>query len=101
MLQGADFVECDVTITKDLVLICSHEPWIGEVSNAEDTFADRTATYDMDDADPSINWNDKGNVTDIYAIDLTLEEIRTLSRKQVGIQCSNFGTHIQGDPSEW
>ena len=93
-LQGADFVECDVTITKDLVLICSHEPWISEVSNAEETFADRTATYDMDDADPSINWNDKGNVTDIYAIDLTLEEIRTLRRKQVGIPCPNFLAHL-------
>ena len=92
--QGADFVECDVTITKDLVLICSHEPWIGEVSNAEETFADRTATYDMDDADPSINWNDKGNVTDIYAIDLTLEEIRTLRRKQVGIPRSIFAAHL-------
>lgn len=80
--QGADIVECDVTITKDLALICSHEPWISEVSNAEENFADRTFTYDMDDGDPDIDWNDKGNVTDIYAIDLTLGEIRTLLRKQ-------------------
>ena len=72
-----------MTITKDLVLICSHEPWIGEVSNAAESFADRTSTYNMDDADPNIDWNDKGNVTEIYAIDLTLSEIRTLSRKQV------------------
>ena len=85
MLQGADIVECDVTITKDLALICSHEPWISEVSNAEESFADRTFTYDMDDGDPEIDWNDKGNVTDIYAIDLTLDEIRTLLRKQVRI----------------
>ena len=83
MLQGADFVECDVTITKDLALICSHEPWIGEVSNAQENFADRTSTYDMDDGDPDVNWNDKGDVTDIYAVDLTLSEIRTLLRKQV------------------
>ncbi len=31
--QGADYAECDVVVTRDLVLICSHEPWISLVSN--------------------------------------------------------------------
>jgi glycerophosphoryl diester phosphodiesterase len=91
-LQGADLVECDVTITKDLVLICSHEPWIGDISNVESNniggpqhadFSDRKTTYNMDDADPDADWNDKGDVTDFFAVDFTLEEIRTLRRKQV------------------
>ena len=47
------------------------------------SFNDRLVTYDMDDGDPNIDWNDKGNVTDIFAIDLTLEELKTLRRKQV------------------
>ena len=29
--QGADYIECDVEVTKDLKLVCSHEPWISEV----------------------------------------------------------------------
>ena len=47
------------------------------------SFNDRLVTYDMDDGDPNIDWNDKGNVTDIFAIDVTLEELKTLRRKQV------------------
>ena len=47
------------------------------------SFSDRLVTYDMNDGDPKIDWNDKGNVTDIFAIDLTLEELKTLRRKQV------------------
>ena len=31
--QGADYVECDVVVTSDLQLVCSHEPWISETSN--------------------------------------------------------------------
>jgi len=32
---GADYIECDVQITKDLHLVCSHEAWIKEVCNVE------------------------------------------------------------------
>ena len=59
---GADYIECDVQITKDLQLVCSHEAWIKEVCNVETfpSFADRLSTYNMDDDDPNFNWNDKG-----------------------------------------
>ncbi len=46
-------------------------------------FADRRTTYNMDDADPNIDWNDKGDVNDFFSIDFTLDEIKTLKRKQV------------------
>jgi hypothetical protein len=39
----------------------------------------------MDDDDPDFDWSDKGNITDFFAIDFTLEELRTLRRKQVNI----------------
>ena len=34
--MGADYIECDVQITKDMQLVCSHESWINEVCNVED-----------------------------------------------------------------
>nr|ACO15632.1 Glycerophosphoryl diester phosphodiesterase precursor [Caligus clemensi] len=92
--QGADYIECDVVITSDLQLICSHEPWISETSNVADhtgevsgvphsNFEDRLRTYDMNDDDPNFDWNDKGNVTDYFSFDFTLDEIMELRRKQV------------------
>ena len=41
--MGADYIECDVQITKDLKLICSHEAWINEVCDVEhhSEFSDR------------------------------------------------------------
>ena len=41
--MGADYIECDVQITKDLKLICSHEAWINEVCDVENysEFSDR------------------------------------------------------------
>ena len=35
-----------------------------------------------------INWNDKGNITDWFSFDFTLEELRTLKKYQV--------SHIKG-----
>ncbi len=46
---GADYIECDVVMTKDLVLICSHEPWIGLVSNVADTSLGGPARPDFSD----------------------------------------------------
>ena len=31
------------------------------------------------------DWNDKGNITDFFTIDFTLEELQTLRRKQVAV----------------
>lgn len=46
-------------------------------------FSDRKTTYNMDDDDDSYNWNDGGNITDFFAYDFTLEELKTLRRFQV------------------
>jgi len=83
--MGADYIECDVQITKDLKLICSHEAWINEVCDVENhsEFSDRIRSYNFDDDDPNFNWNDKGMIKDHYfTVDFTLEELRTLKRKQ-------------------
>ena len=37
----------------------------------------------MDDDDPNINWNDKGNVTDWFTFDFTLAELQSLRVRQV------------------
>lgn len=36
--EGADFIECDVVVTKDLQLICRHEPNINDTTNAWEQF---------------------------------------------------------------
>ena len=84
MEQGADYIECDIEVTKDLKLVCSHEPWLSDVVNQAlyPQFASREATYEVMDADPDHNWNDKGNITDWFIWDFTLEELRAMRRIQ-------------------
>jgi glycerophosphoryl diester phosphodiesterase len=36
--QGADFIECDVVVTKDLQLICRHEPNLDNTTDVLDKF---------------------------------------------------------------
>ena len=31
--QGADFIECDVAVTKDLQLVCLHDAFLSKVTN--------------------------------------------------------------------
>jgi len=65
--------------------ICVHEPYLNlttDVSQKPEFFS-RLATYDMDDDDPVVDWNDKGNVTDWFSFDFTLDELRTLRKQQV------------------
>ena len=45
-------------------------------------FQDRLKTLNMDDDDPEINWNDKGDITDWFSFDFTLEELKTLRKRQ-------------------
>ena len=82
--QGADYIECDVEVTKDLKLVCSHEPWINEVVNMTqyDEFNDKERSYVIDDEDPEHDWNDKGNRTGWFIWDFTLEELQTMNRIQ-------------------
>ena len=48
----------------------------------KEEFKDRLANYNMDDDDESVNWNDKGNITDWFSFDFTLAELQTLKKKQ-------------------
>ena len=36
----------------------------------------------MDDDDPNVDWNDKGNITDWFSFDFTLAELKTLKKIQ-------------------
>jgi len=83
--QGADLIECDLAITKDRKFICVHEPYLGLTTDvaSKPEFASRRLTYNMDDDDPLVDWNDKGDVTDWFSFDFTLDELRTLRKRQV------------------
>jgi glycerophosphoryl diester phosphodiesterase len=67
---GADFMEPDVVVTKDGVLICRHEPEIGGTTDvaAHPEFASRRVTKQLDGV----------AVTGWWAEDFTLEELNTL-----------------------
>ena len=82
--QGADYIECDVEVTKDLKLVCSHEPWISQVVNMSryPQFANKKTSYVINDEDPNHDWNDKGNRTGWFIWDFTLEELQTMKRVQ-------------------
>ena len=67
---GADFIEPDVVITKDGVLVCRHEPEIGGTTDvaAHPEFASRRVTKQLDGV----------AVTGWWAEDFTLAELNTL-----------------------
>jgi glycerophosphoryl diester phosphodiesterase len=67
--MGADYIEPDLVSTKDGYLIARHEPNIGGTTDVADKFpASRMRTRNVDGA----------MVTDYFATDFTLKEIRTL-----------------------
>jgi glycerophosphoryl diester phosphodiesterase len=66
--QGADFVEQDLAVTKDGVLICIHDPTLERTTNVEELFPDRSST---------ITWEGK-TVRGWFANDFTLAEIKRL-----------------------
>ncbi|MFC7489075.1 MULTISPECIES: glycerophosphodiester phosphodiesterase [unclassified Knoellia] len=68
--QGADFIEPDLTLTRDGVLIARHEPEISGTTNvaAHPEFADRKVTKRLDGA----------AVTGWWVEDFTLAELKTL-----------------------
>ncbi len=67
---GADFMEPDVVITKDGVLVCRHEPEIGGTTDvaAHPEFADRRVAKQLNGV----------TVTGWWAEDFTLAELNTL-----------------------
>jgi glycerophosphoryl diester phosphodiesterase len=66
--QGADFVEQDLAVTKDGVLICLHDPTLDRTTNVEELYPGRSST---------VTWEGK-TVTSWLANDFTLEEIKRL-----------------------
>jgi glycerophosphoryl diester phosphodiesterase len=72
--QGADFIEPDLVVTKDGVLIARHEPEIGGTTDVADRpeFADRLTTKMLDGVEVEGWW----------AEDFTLAEIKTLYARE-------------------
>jgi glycerophosphoryl diester phosphodiesterase len=66
--QGADYVEQDLAVTKDGVLICLHDPTLERTTNVEQLFPARATT---------VTWEGKTE-TAWLANDFTLAEIKTL-----------------------
>ena len=64
--QGADFVEQDLAVTKDNVLICLHDDSLDRTTNVEEVFPDRGV---VDPATGHKQW---------LAVDFTLAEIKQL-----------------------
>jgi glycerophosphoryl diester phosphodiesterase len=63
--QGADYVEQDLAVTSDGMLICLHDESLERTTNVEDVFPDRTTV----DANGRRRW---------LAVDFTLAEIKRL-----------------------
>ncbi len=72
--QGADFIEPDLVLTKDGVLVARHENEISETTDVADRaeFADRKATKRIDGRDV-IGW---------FTEDFTLAELKTLRARE-------------------
>jgi glycerophosphoryl diester phosphodiesterase len=68
LAQGADFVEQDLAVTKDGVLICLHDPTLERTTNVEELFPDRVST---------VTWEGK-TARSWLANDFTLAEIKQL-----------------------
>ena len=68
--MGADFIEPDLVLTKDGQMIARHEPMLGSTTDVKDhpEFASRKTTHNVDGFP----------VTDWFASDFTLAEIKTL-----------------------
>jgi glycerophosphoryl diester phosphodiesterase len=66
--QRVDFVEPDLAVTKDGVLVCLHDDTLDRTTNVEEVFPDRSSP------DPS----GRGNGRRWLANDFTLDEIRRL-----------------------
>ncbi len=68
--QGADFVEQDLQITKDGVLICLHDADLSRTTNVAEVFPDRATERDPEGRGAARRgW---------YAVDFTLAEIKRL-----------------------
>jgi glycerophosphoryl diester phosphodiesterase len=66
--MGADYVEQDLQLTQDGVLICMHDTTLDRTTNVEEVFPDRST---------EVEW--RGTQRQVWRVsDFTLEEIKTL-----------------------
>ena len=72
--QGADFVEQDLAVTRDGVLICLHDPTLERTTDVEQRFPDRGPPRSTTRASAAGSW---------LANDFTLAEIKTPRRRLV------------------
>ncbi|XP_021896339.1 glycerophosphodiester phosphodiesterase GDPD6 [Carica papaya] len=72
--EGADFIETDISSTKDGVLICFHDVTLDETTDIAEhkEFRNRKRTYEVQGF----------NITGFFTVDFTLEELKTLRVKQ-------------------
>jgi glycerophosphoryl diester phosphodiesterase len=70
--QGADFVEADLVVTKDGVLICRHDCDLGPSTDVASRFPERKRKAEID-GESIVGW---------FAHDFTLAEIKTLRARQ-------------------
>ena len=71
--QYGDFIECDLAITKDLVLICLHDSWLSATTNISSAFpASRKKTR---------FWDNKPK-NDYFSVDFTWEELQKIGKNQ-------------------
>ncbi len=74
--QGADFIEPDLVMTSDGVLVARHDPWLSDSTDVADRpeFAGRRSRVTGPDGSVLDDW---------FAWDFTLVELKTLRAKQV------------------
>ena len=66
--MGADYVEQDLQLTRDGVLVCLHDTALNRTTNVEEVFPDRATEVEM-----------RGETRSVWRVsDFTLEEIKTL-----------------------
>lgn len=79
-IQGVDFVELDLQVTKDGQLVTNHDPTLKESTNIElysETYADRKGNFNFS------QYTNQSNYVDDWLIhDFDLVELKTLRRKQ-------------------
>lgn len=74
--QGADFIEPDLVMTKDGVLVARHDPYLSDSTDVADhlEFADRKTTVVSPEGEELTDW---------FVWDFTLAELKTLRARQV------------------
>jgi glycerophosphoryl diester phosphodiesterase len=73
---GADFIEPDLVMTRDGVLVARHDPWLSASTDisVRPEFADRKSTVTGPAGEELTDW---------FAWDFTLDELKTLRARQV------------------